>query len=272
MTPQDARAQLDALRQRYEEAARRELETAPHWKRFGNLKVELVRQAEADWRNEQKIRRFARAGQLSPEAEENFQEDRRNLTAQARKKADLLVEAVNQRFGPATLPKEPISDSKHLLLLVAQLDRMEDEELMEKVVTAVTAGDRATAQTLSDEVTRRIRKERFESLPESHPLAVAQEAVALAHANHQTVANELAAERAQSHRHQLERVIRTVEDRGRWTGPMATMEPRSTPDFPPAGPAEISVRGTEDDRQGFADWAESLPTDDPTLLDPQKSR
>jgi hypothetical protein len=95
---------------------------------------------------------------------------------------------------------------------------------------------------------------------------VAERAVEVASTNHQVEASRMAAEKAEDLQSQVEVVAKTVEDRGTWSGPNATVQPRQTPDLPIIGHDEEEAfrRHSADGRQEEAVEALSdLPDHDP---------
>lgn len=248
--------------------------------RDGQLKVELMRAIEELNRDLEKARTLAQTGDLSEEARRCFRVRREALLRRTREKAQETRKKITKTYGVESIPREPISDAKRnrLSLLIAQLDRMDNEELAMHVAGAALEGERATTQTLSPEVRGRVKTNRFEELPAAHPLSVAESALEVSESNHQTVAAELAAERSDALEAQLDSVLRTVEERGFWSGPAATSldgdgRRASTPDLPVVGAAELYAYRSHGDPERKAKVEEEkaeLPEGDPILhADPE---
>lgn len=275
MDPIQTLQALQAKTETYREKAQDIVTRSSLFASYGQLKVELVRATEELQRDLEKAKKYAQDGNLSDEARQSFQARRQVLLNRTREKAQETREKIAKTYGVDSIPREPISDAKRnrLSLLIAQLDRMDDEELAETVAEAALEDDRATTQTLAPEVRRRVKDSRFEELPAAHPLSVAETALEVSESNHQTVAAELAADRADSLESQLDVVVRTVEERGRWDGPAATSldgtgRRASTPDLPMVGPAEISAfrsHGDAETRKAAEEAKTDLPEGDPIL-------
>lgn len=269
---------LQALRAKLEnhhEKAEKILDGSTLFSRYGQMKIELVRATEELNRNLEKARKYAQNGNLSEEARQSFRARREALLNRTREKVQQTREKITQTYGVDSLPPEPVSEAAHrrLSLLVAQLDRMDDEELAEHVAEAALEDDRATTQSLAPEVRRRLKDSRFEELPAAHPLSVAKAALGVSESNHQTVAAELARERTESLESQLDTVVRTIEDRGSWSGPAATSfdgdgRRASTRDLPVVGSAELAAYRAHGDPEREAKVEEAtkgLPEGDPIL-------
>lgn len=266
-------ASLRDLRDRLKEQKKRaeqEIQKTAAWDRLASLKAKAVREVEAINRNREKLRQASENGRIRRDLEQRFQDHQEDVLAQVRGEVDTLVGHIERQFGVTELPPAPISDQAHrrASLLVAQLDRMSDAELRDQIVSAAADGDRAVVSALRDDVERRVADKEFGNLPESDPLYEAREVVSLANTNHQTLAAELARERAGVLRDELESVFRTLEDEAKWDGTMASrLSPRYTPNLPPVGRTEVEIHGDESDRDALQDWLDSLPTEDPVLTD-----
>lgn len=276
MDPVSTLRRLQAKMDQYNSKARKTLDRATIMDVPGRLKVRVVSETEKLHRKREQMERYAQDGRLSPAAKDRLAAQREAVLNEVQEELEEFREKVDSQYGLDSLPPEPVSESAHrrLSLLVAQLDRMDDEELAEHVSSAALEGDRATTQTLAPEVQRRLRDTRFDDLPDHHPLSIAKRSLEVAESNHQTVLKNLAQEEADRLEGELETVIRTVQDRGRWTGPAATAmdgngRRASTPSLPVAGPAERAAYeryvDPEDRSAQVAEATEDLPTVDPIL-------
>lgn len=264
-------AELRKRRREQKRRAEQALEKTTLWDRLASLKAKAVREVEAINRNREKLRQASENGRIRRNLEQRFQDHQDDVLQQVRGEVKTLVGHIENQFGVTELPPEPISEQAHrrASLLVAQLDRMSDQELRDQIVDAAAAGDRAVVNNaLRGELERRVEDKEFGNLPESDPLYEAREAAALANTNHQTLAAELARERASTLKSELSSVLRVLEDEGKWDGTMQSrMSPRYTPNLPPVGRTEVEVHGDKSDRDALQDWLDSLPTEDPVLTD-----
>lgn len=152
-------------------------------------------------------------------------------------------ERLLDRFGHDSLPEDPMSadSANRARVALAQAEQLSDEGLARLVLDHASKGDRATLNALRPIVEE--RASHAGPLEEGHPLKDARRALRIGNLNSQVFAAAAAREVAAEMRSQAELLARVVSDRGKWSGPAATMTPRAAPDFPLVTEEEHRIHG-----------------------------
>ena len=243
---------LDAIRKRAEDRAqqaRDRVEGFTGWDPLRALKGKMIARAEPWRKARRKLDEQNAAGELTPHG---YESQRVHLRERLTEAVDEVLGEFEDKAGslvmtpfprPSSPPPVADADLQRLEILLRKVRELQPTDLRDEVIRLAEVNQLPLLAEIRPFVENRAAEYVHQHVGEPNPMEEALEAIdlSLRTANH--VAHDLAHERVESMTHQLGTVARVIRDRGSWSGPASTMEPRTTPDFPPVGEAETLIHG-----------------------------